>query len=193
VTASARRAKEVAMIIRTLLAVALAAMAAATTGTAAGSPPQPKSLVLQKTDFAPGVRVIRTLPTGNVGHSVVYRYRGPSGPIDLTSSVALLGSPGRAHALFAQLRHDWKGLLDRMTKGTGYDPSLSLPRYGDEQMATYHGADGGKLLVRSGDRVWFLLLQDLSSQPGTRTLTKTQAAAELRKYGLRQKRRVGAG
>jgi hypothetical protein len=57
-------------------------------------------------------------------------------------------------------------------------------------MATYHGADGGKLLVRSGDRVWFLLLQDLSSQPGTRTLTKAQAAAELRKYGLRQKRRV---
>jgi hypothetical protein len=178
------------MTTRTILAAMLVAAATATTGLAADTSQQPKTLVLQKTDFAPGVRVVQTLPSGSVAHSVTYRYRLPTGPIDLTSSVALLTSPGQAHAMFKKLRHDWEGLLDRITKGSGYNPRVNLPRYGDEQMATYHGADGGKLLVRSGPVVWFLLLQDLSSEPGTRTLTKTEAAAELGKYGLKQKRRV---
>jgi hypothetical protein len=179
------------MTVRTILAAALAAAATATTALAAGAATSPKALVLQKPDFPAGTRVVRTLAIpGSANHSIVYRYRGPNGPVDLTSSVAILNSPGQAATLFKRLGKEWTGLLARLTKGTGYNPRLSLPRYGDEQVATYHGADGGKLLVRSGDVLWFILLQDLSSQPGTRILGKAKGAAELRKYGAKQMRRV---
>jgi hypothetical protein len=175
----------------TILAAVLAATATAATALAAGTATSPKALVLQKADFQAGTRVVRTLPVpGSATYTIVYRYRGPSGPVDLTSSVGILKSEGQARTLFRKLEADWVGLLDRLTKGMGYNPRLGLPRYGDEQVATYHGADGGKLLVRSGEVVWFILLQDLSSQPGTRILGKAKGASELRKYGARQMRRV---
>lgn len=181
---------------RTILAAVFAFVAAATatTALAVGASKDPKTLVLQKSDFPAGARVIRTINSpGGVGLARTYRYRGPGGPIDLTSSVAVLKSSSQAQAMFKTLRTEWGGLLDRITKGTSYVPRLSLPRYGDEQMATYHPLDGGKLLVRTNTVIWFLLLQDLSSQRGSRTLTKAEAAAELKRYGLKQRRRVGSG
>lgn len=186
------------MTTRTILAAA-AALAAALTATAALATvtlKDPRTLVLQKSDFPPGARLTRTIdsprtPAGD-GLALMYRYRGPSSLNQLTSSAFVFTSESQAIALYKHMRKDTEAFLEKLPKDAGYVPRLSLPRYGEEQLATYHPLDGGKLLVRTNTVVWSLLLQNL---PGTGrlNLSKAEAAAELKKYGRKQQQRVGSG
>jgi hypothetical protein len=183
------------MITRTILAaaaaVALVAAAAATAGLTTSTAKDPKTLVLQKSDLPSGARLARTLDYAG-GLALTYRYRTQSSLIDLTSSAAVVKSRSQATAAFKQARTGFEQILKKLTKGTGYAYRLNLPRYGDEQLATFHHLDGGKLLVRKNTVVWMILLQSLPAT-GVRQITKAEAVAELKRLGLKQQRRVGSG
>ena len=76
---------------------------------------------------------------------------------------------------------------------SGTPKSLTLPSYGDEQMAyttTELGKVQASVFVRKGSVVWELRAS--SSPPKWRT-TKAQAVAQLTLYATKVKRRVGRG
>jgi hypothetical protein len=145
-------------------------------------------LVLQKSDFPAGAKVIRTIGPMGASYGRTYRYAGSGGSSEL-STVSVTKTASQASAAYKKLRTDFRSILLNVIKGTGLKPWLTLPRYGDEQFASYHHLDGGKLLVRKGKVLWFLLFHGA----GTRSPTKAEAAAELKKYGAKQAKRVGSG
>jgi hypothetical protein len=74
---------------------------------------------------------------------------------------------------------------------TGSVPErLQLPKFGDEQLATFHVFDGARLVVRKGSIVWVLEWQTVI---GDREMTRADAVAEMKRYGAKQMRRVGRG
>jgi hypothetical protein len=166
-----------------------ATMAWAASALASGTLQGPKTLVLQKSDFPAGAKVIRTIGPIGASFGRTYRYAGAGGSSELSSTVSVTKSASQASAAYKKLRSDFRSILLNVIKGTGLKPWLTLPRYGDEQFASYHHLDGGKLLVRKGKVLWFLLFNGA----GTRTPTKAEAVAELKKYGAKQAKRVGSG
>jgi hypothetical protein len=79
---------------------------------------------------------------------------------------------------------------------------LKLPSYGDEQFADYlplATRPHGQLIVRKDKVVWYLTVENctplsISCYGTSRTeapIGKAKAIAELKKYGLKQKARVG--
>ena len=183
-----RRCARAGVALAAALAVG-ATMASAATSPAARTLQSPKALILQKSDFPSGTKVIRTIGPMGASFGRTYRYSGPKGSSELSATLSVAKSDGQARAAYKTLRTDFRALLVKLVKGTGLKPWLTLPRYGDEQFASYHHLDGGKLLVRKGKVLWFLLLQGA----GTRTPTKAEVVAELKKYGAKQKQRVDNG
>lgn len=169
---------------RTVLAAFAAVVAAtmATTALAASSAKNPKTLVLQKSDFPAGARVINKYTAGGAsgagaGYYVTYRYKSGSKTRELASFVLVAKSSSLAGALFRELKTD----IPR-TK-------LVLPKYGDEQLAGFQGLDGGTLIVRRNTVVWSLKIEyDIDIG-----LTKPEAIAELKRYAPKQMKRVGSG
>lgn len=183
-----RRGARMGVVLAGALVVGTTTASAVSTP-ASGTFQSPKALILQKSDFPSGAKVIRTIGPMGASFGRTYRYSGLKGWSELSATLSVAKSDSQASAAYKKLRTDFRALLVNLVKGTGLKPWLTLPRYGDEQFASYHHLDGGKLLVRKGKVLWFLLLQGA----GTRTPTKAEVVAELTKYGAKQKQRVGNG
>ena len=144
----------------------------------------PTKLVLRKTDFPAGARLTgKSGPVGSAagrGYSVTFTYRTGATPNELSSSVSVFAARSTAVAMF----HEAKAEI-------GTVPArLQLPKFGDEQIATFHVLDGARLMVRKGSIVWVLEWQTVI---GTREMTRAEAIAEMKRYGAKQMRRVGRG
>jgi hypothetical protein len=66
--------------------------------------------------------------------------------------------------------------------------TISLPSYGDEQFSAGAGTSGvsaGVVFVRSGTRVWEVVVSGFPSFP------KSKMVAELKKYAAKEKARAG--
>jgi hypothetical protein len=169
---------------RTALAASAVLVAATIAGTAlaASTAKNPKTLVLQKSDFPPGARVIKKYTeggaaAGGAAYYITYRYKSGSNTREL-ASFALVATNGQlARAFYRELKTD----VPRTR--------LVLPKYGDEQLAGFLGLDGAMLLVRKNTVVWSLKIEyDLDLG-----LTKPEALAELKRYAPKQMKRVGSG
>lgn len=128
------------------LAVLVAALIAGT-ALAASTAKNPKTLVLQKSDFPAGVRVVEKYTAGGAsaggaGYYITYRYKSGSKMRELASFALVAKSSSLARALYRELKTD----VPR-TK-------LVLPKYGDEQVAGFLGLDGGLLVVRKNTVIW---------------------------------------
>lgn len=163
----------------TLAAVALVAGTITATALAATTSKDPKTLVLQKSDLPAGARATAKYADA-MGYFVTYRYKTGSKQAELSSFVAVLPSRKLAVATFRELRTD---VLDIERK-------LSLPKYGDEQIAAYLPITDGQLIVRKGNTVWALIL---GAVVGTPELTIAEAIAEFKRYGPKAMKRVGSG
>jgi hypothetical protein len=179
--------REITMTTRTILAAAAVVVVAAvmaTTALAASTLKDPKTLVLQKSDFPAGARLIKKYTaggatSGGATYYVTYRYKAGSKTRQLSSSAIVFKSRGAAVAGFRYFKSD---TIKTATK-------LTLPKYGDEQFATFLGLDGGELFVRKNTVVWSLKI-DYDLDIG---LTKPEAIAELKRYAPKQMKRVGSG
>lgn len=169
------------MTTRTILAAVAALLAAAmtTTALAASTAKSPKTMVLQKSDFPAGARLTANYGEAT-GHLVTYRYKTGSKENELSSVVAILPSRKLADLAFKEFRTD-------VTKWVW---KVSLPKYGDEQFASFHPYEDGQLIVRKGNTVWSLMLLGVI---GDRTLTKADAVTEFKRYGPKAMKRVGSG
>jgi hypothetical protein len=171
---------------RTVLAAFAAVVVAtmATTALAASSAKDPKTMVLQKSDFPAGVRL------GQKGadkspqissYYVTYRYKAGSNQFELISTASVM-SRRIATSAFREAR----SLLQH-----GYQ-KISLPKYGDEQVAGLAREDNaGELWVRKGGVVWALTVNTADLASGL--ITKAESIAQLRQYAPKQMKRVGSG
>jgi hypothetical protein len=170
--------------------VAVAAVIAAvfaTTAIAAGAPNKAKTLVLQKSDFPPGT-VARdgqgSASSAGSGYGITFNYRTAGNPNELSASVVVLKARSLAVQTFRDYRSDMSSIV----------PKLTLPRYGDEQVANFSFIGGSQLIVRKGSVVWVLELQTFLTRGGqTHELTKAEAIAEYKRYAPKQQRRIGNG
>lgn len=164
---------------------AVLAVAMATTSLAAGTAKDPKTLILQKADFPAGARLLKRYadksPQVN-GYVVQWRYTGGAKQFELIDTVTVM-SPRVATTAFRQAR----GLLQQ-----GYR-KISLPRYGDEQIAGLAREDNeGELWVRKGGVVWALSV-NTASVGNWGLITKAESIAQLKQYAPKQAKRVGSG
>jgi hypothetical protein len=163
-------------------AAALVAAALSTTALAGAVANDAKKLVLQQKDFPAGAKL--TVKHGQStaavsGYYVTYRYKTGSKPRELSSFVSVFKSRSMAVAGYRELKSNASTAASKIV----------LPKYGDEQVATFQGLDGGELIVRKGNTFWLLKAEYLL-EPG---LTKAEAIAELKRYAPKQMRRVGSG
>jgi hypothetical protein len=171
---------------RTVLAAFAAVVAAtmATTALAASAAKNPKTLVLQKSDFPAGARLIKKYSagassSGGAGYYATYQYKSGAKTRQLSSSALVFKGASLATTAFKYFKSD---TIKTATK-------LTLPKYGDEQFATFLGLDGGELFVRKNTVVWSLKIEyDIDIG-----LTKAEALAELKRYAPKQMKRVGSG
>jgi hypothetical protein len=165
-----------------LTAAALAAAAVCTTALAGAAAKDPKTMVLQKSDLPAGARLTAKHGDSSAGVSVyyvTYRYKTGSKARELSSFVTVTKSRSLAVAVFRESKNDTISTSSRIV----------LPKYGDEQLATFLGLDGAQLIVRKGNTVWLLKAEYLLDSG----LTKAEATAELKRYAPKQMRHVGNG
>jgi hypothetical protein len=120
---------------------------------------------------------------------------------EVTSDVAVARNPGDAKSVYKRTVAAGIGL-----KGITV---LRLPAYGDQQHADFFSGPNaggaararGELIIRKHDVVWTLTVEncgpyapagclDSATPP---KMTKAQAMAELKKYALKQRARIGNG
>lgn len=156
-------------------------------GAHAARPNEAKRLVLQKSDFPRGT-VARdgggTVSAAGSGYAVTYLYRSAGGPRELAASVAVFKSRSVAVEMFEETRAELGSAV----------PRLTLPRYGEQQVANFSPLGGSRLIVRTGSVVWVLELETAVTRGGrTHELTKAEAIAEYRIYAVKQQRRIAKG
>lgn len=174
------------MTTRTILAASAAFLAATMTATAlaASTARAPKDMVLQPSDFprSAAAQAIKPTKPDAISHVVIYRYRTSSKKrAELTSSVTVMPNVKLARFLYREQR---SGLILEI------ENKLTLPRYGDEQVAAYLPATDGQLVVRKGKTVWVLAIGAVTGAPH---LTTAEAVAEFKRYGPKAMKRVGSG
>jgi hypothetical protein len=167
-------------------AAVVVALVAATVALAA-TPNRAKTLALQKSDFPRGVvakdAAGEATPAGS-GYGVTYHYRSGGRPYELSVAVTVFKSRAVAVQFFKELRSD---LIPAI-------PKLTLPRYGDEQVANHSVLGGSQLIVRKGSVVWYLEPQTYMVRGGTTyELNRAQTVALYKVYAAKQQKRVGAG
>ncbi|HUG65715.1 MAG TPA: hypothetical protein VMK83_10895 [Gaiellaceae bacterium] len=99
--------------------------------------------------------------------------------ITVTGVVIAVGGSGDARRTFTFLKRE---SLSRAR-------AKALPRFGDEQLATYIVDAGGDVLARRNTIVWALSVR----AAGAKELSWAQARPEIVRYAAKQTRRVGAG
>jgi hypothetical protein len=168
------------MNARTVLAAFAVLVAVAMVGTAlaAGTAKDPKTLVLQKSDFPAGARLGQKGADKNPhvsSYYVTFRYTAGSKQFELISTASVM-SRGLATSAFREARSQ---LLQGYRK-------ISLPKYGDEQAAGLAREDNaGELWVRKGGTMWAISVLG--------PITQADAVAQLKRYAPKQMRRVGSG
>ncbi len=164
---------------------AVLAVAMATTAPAGGTAKDPKILVLQRADFPAGVRLLKSYADKSSqvnGYVVQWRYKGGTKQFEAISTATVMARP-LAITTFRQAR----GLLQQ-----GYR-KLSMPKYGDEQIAGLAREDNeGELWVRKGGVVWALSV-NTAGVGSWGLITKAESIAQLKQYAPKQAKRVGSG
>jgi hypothetical protein len=175
---------------------AVAAIAVAATAVAATTAGSPKTLVLQPADVPAGANRSISGLGGSLAKSftVTFNFQTGSREEVVTSNAAVSRTPGAAGTVYARTVAAYSGV--------GNEQALRLPAYGDEQHARFIlPAARAELIVRKNTVVWMLSVENCGVYSHTgcffgRTppkLTAAQAMAELKKYALKQKARVGSG
>lgn len=181
-----------------VLAAAAAALGAAAFGAqAASSAADPSRLVLARSDFPSSTkytwgRMPSTFTRGLGALGVKAQGAYYAAELSRTGStkyesveglVVTTGSAAQAKAAYAAFRAQ----LPRGSKTV-----LRVAAYGDEQIALFQSPKVGskvELLVRRNSVVWQLQI----AGAGLLVITKPTLLAELRKYAVKQKARVGRG
>ena len=164
-------------------AAVLVATVVATGALAAATAKDARQLVLRKSDFPAGARASATGGDAT-GYSVTWNYRTGAKPNEISSGAGSFKSSGIAKAAFREVTSDLGPLAKR----------IQLPKYGDEQLATFHVVGGSQLIVRKGAVLWVLELQTLLTRGGvSHELTKAEAIAEYKRLAPKVQRRVGTG
>lgn len=175
------------MTTRTILTTAVACIAAAlaTTPLAASTAKDPKTMVLQKADLPAGASLkgkpIRDKNAQVNAYSVEWRYKAGAKQFHLIS-VASVMTRGVAVAAFREARSLFQ---------FGYR-KISLPKYGDEQVAALAREDNaGELWVRKRGVVWSISVNTADLKSGF--ITKAESIAHLKQLAPKQMKRVGSG
>jgi hypothetical protein len=176
-------------MVRKGLALAVAAVtvaAIAGTALAASAVKDPMRLILTRADVAGAKQTVQQAPidTGGVrGKFAGYSYyfmRGQLEGLQVAGGVYAVESAAQAQKVFASLQ--------RQPGGTSPGTKVQLPRYGDQQIAWHKAsASYAKALVRKNTVVWQVEIV------GTGSFAPVDELAELKKYALKQQRRVGSG
>jgi hypothetical protein len=176
------------MRVRSIVAILAVAGLAAASAHAAGSV-NAQRLVLQRSDMPAGatrisfggsqgaIRIPRTV-RGQVAY-VGWRFRNGRALEIVAAAAGIARNTRDAHDVFVQAR--------RALLGQGTFARATLPRYGDEQFAAtagVGGVSGGVVFVRSGRRLWEVVVSGYPNFPRSRML------AELRKYAAKEKTRA---
>ena len=196
------------MLARTL---ALIGLAAALAGSALAAPTasNPTSLVLRTADFPNGTKTgLDILSAPQLAHldrglrGALWTASVPAGSVktsygsqpktwSVMGDIAVAPNRTSAQRLFQLGKGTGAGFASHATGPIGF----TLPRYGDEQFAFWmkrtpnNGPEAG-LFVRRGSVVWQMTVTGVPREWGT---TRAQVVAQLKKYALKQQRRVGAG
>jgi hypothetical protein len=200
------------MRLKSIVVASAAALALALNGTAASTAKGPRDLVLKPSDFPAGTQsVTRAIQPYAISALGVRGLRGA----DVAASVAVGGS---VQTPLGSLPKEWQVQADvylapdaagaRRLFGLGKAAQiglssfvsgtpirLSLPAYGDEQLAFWTKPGPAKSLqavvfVRKGAVVWQLMV---SGTPAQWRPSRAQVVGQLRSYAAKQKRRVGTG
>jgi hypothetical protein len=175
-------------------------VAAGATALAASAAKDPKTLVLQPSDFPAGAtrQPLGSVISGGVAkiYTVTFNFRKGSREEEVTSDLAVSTNPRDAATEYK--------LMVAQNTGLKGDTALHLPAYGDEQYADFFLSPmraRGEVIVRKNNVVWNLTIENCgplapagclggSTPP---KLTVSQALAELKKFAPKQKARVGSG
>jgi hypothetical protein len=157
------------------------------------------ALTLQKADFPAGA--VSGVPSPGITHgptdkeyASIHHFLVGGHEEEVTSDVVVFKNP-------ADLESDYKITLGGYTH-LPHSAAYRLPAYGDEQVAEYEPEPGmSEVVVHRGNLVWMVTVQNCShfAPSGCRLgttppkLTAAQALAELKKYALKQKARIGSG
>jgi hypothetical protein len=142
-----------------------------------------RKLVLQKSDLPGGARASNR-DGEPAAASVTWNYVRGGKPYEVTSTAGVAGTAAMARIAFREGTSDLGPLIRK----------IQLPKYGDEQLATFHLVGGSMLVVRKGGVIWSLHLQTIVTRGGqTHELTRAEAIAEYRRFAVRVQRRVGNG
>jgi hypothetical protein len=202
------------VIVRTTLVASVALMLVAIAiaiAIAAAAPPDLKRLVLQLSDFPGGTRTeAGAAINGSLASTYTATYQVRPGDLkreeDVEIQVWVAKDAASAKNIYDQTLATYTGKGPKIApfaaafKG---ESVLQLPTYGDEQFADYlpnPQRPHGQLIVLKGDKVWYLTVENCSplatSCYGTsrveQPIGKTQATAELKKYGAKQNAHLGA-
>ncbi len=189
---------------------ALLAAVMATAALAAGAAKDPKTLVLRVSDFPSGTHAGTAYGVkGPLASSYTASFNIRPGDIrreeDVTIEAWVARDAAGAKGIYQQTLATYTGKgpqIGALAKGFKGEVVLRLPSYGDEQFADYlpnPQRPHGQLIVRKGDVVWYLTVENCTSLApscyGTsrteQPIGKGHALAELKKYAAKEKARVG--
>jgi hypothetical protein len=197
-----------------VLALVVAALASAAVVAEAAAAPSPslKRLVLQAADFPAGTHADTGYGTnGPLASTYTATFQIRPGDVkreeDVEIQVWLAKDTAGAKNIYEQTLATYTGKgpkIGPFKDAFKSESILKLPAYGDEQYADYlpkPTRPHGQLIVRKGNVVWYLTVENCTTLAAScygtsRTETpigKAQATLELKKYGAKQKARVGAG
>jgi hypothetical protein len=166
-----------------LVASLVLAAAGAAAALAAVQAVDARTYVLRKGDFPAGAKVSASFGEATAAGGT-WNYRRGGKPFEISSTAGVFPTVAVARAGFKEVTSDVGPLVAR----------IRLPRYGDEQFATFHVAGGSQLIVRKGRVLWMLELQTFLTRGGvSHELTKAEAIAEYRRFAPTVQRRVGNG
>jgi hypothetical protein len=196
------------MMTKTVLA-SIAALAVAA-GAAGSSGKSPKALALQLSDFPSGTLAVPGSELhGALASTYTASFEIRPGDIkreeDVQIQIWVASTVAGAKQIYQETLDTYTGKgpqIGAFAKGFKGEVALPLNGFGDEQFADYlpnPQRPHGQLIVRRGSVVWYLTVENCTpfapACHGTSRVEppigKAVALAELRKYGTKQKARVG--
>jgi hypothetical protein len=200
------------MIRWTMLAAVAALVITTAAGARTAAPSDPKQIVLQASDFPAGTRPGSSYGVpGADAKSYTAAFSIKPGDMrreeDVGIELWVAKDTATAKQIYQQqlATYTSKGpQIGDFKKAFKGESILKLPSYGDEQFADYlpiATRPHGQLIVRKNRVVWYLTVENctplsISCYGTSRTeapIGKAKAIAELKKYGSKQKGRVGGG
>jgi hypothetical protein len=200
------------MRLKSIIVASATALALALNGAAASTAKAPRDFVLKPSDFPAGTRAatramqpyalsalgVRGLKGADVSARIPVggAVETPLGPLpkewQVQADVYVAPDAAGARRLFGLGKAAQIGFSSFVS---GAPLRLSLPSYGDEQLAFWTKPGPAKSLqaavfVRKGAVVWQMVI---AGTPAQWRPSRAQALAQLRSYASKQKRRVGTG